>query len=351
MIAHSKPLLGTEEAEAAARVIGSGMVAQGREVEAFEAECAAKIGRQHAVAVSSGTAALHLALLALELPRESAAAFPAYACAALPCAVAMAGLKALPLDVDGDGNLLVDSVPSGAGAVLLPHLFGKPAAMPAGDAPVVEDIAQSIGNGTGQRGILAIASFYATKMLTTGEGGMVLTDDANLAEVVRDLRDYDKRGDGRARFNYKMTDIQAAIGRVQLRRLDEFIARRREIAARYTEAWRELPLVLPGGDEHVYYRYAVRVTAPPARNHRPAADTEKHHDGTPGPGAAASALMEHLNEAGIDAKAPVYPPGPVPNVLPGAVKAYAEFVSIPLYPALSAPDELCVIEAMQRFFD
>ena len=322
MIPHSRPFVGDEEAEAAARVVRSGMLAQGPEVEAFEQEFAAYLGRRHAVAVSSGTAALHLALHALELPEHAEVAYPAYTCAALPCAIAMAGLTARPVDVDADGNLDVDAVPADSNAVLLPHLFGKSAVIPEGSAPVIEDLAQSIGNGTGRAGIMAIASFYATKMLTTGEGGMVFTDDDALAEAVRDLRDYDKRGDGRMRFNYKMTDIQAAIGRVQLGRLDGFITRRREIAARYTDAFWGLPLALPSGEGHAYYRYAVRTQD-------------------------ADAFIASLYAGGVDAKGPVHPPGPLAAELTGAASAFAEFVSIPLYPAMTDEEVQEVIAAVR----
>lgn len=331
MIPHSKPSLGTGEAEAAARVIATGMVAQGREVAAFEAECAARIGRTHGIAVSSGTAALHLAMAALELPEGARVAYPAYTCAALPCAIAMAGLEAMPRDVDADGNLLADAVPGGAGAVIVPHLFGKPAPLPQTAAPVIEDLAQSFGNGTGRAGVLAIASFYATKLLTTGEGGMVFTNDDGFAEHVRDLRDYDKRGDGKVRFNYKMTDIQAAIGRVQLQRLDGFLSRRREIAARYTDAWKDLPLLLPTHPDHAYYRYAVRPM--------------------PDAGVSAQDLLTSLNSQGINAKAPVHPPDPPPRDLPGAAAAFMEFVSVPIYPLLSDAEEIRIMRAVQDNFD
>ena len=261
MIPHSKPLIGEEEIGAVTGVLRSGMLSQGAEVAAFEEACAGLVGRRYGVAVNSGTAALHLALIALGVGGEDSVAIPSYACAALVHPVHWQHADTVLCDVGADWNLDVGEVPGTAKAVIVPHLFGKRcdvAGMPQGPV-VIEDIAQSIGGGTGCASAVSVASFYATKLLTTGEGGMLLTDDVGIAELARDLRDYDNRDDFRVRYAYKMNDLQAALGRVQLVRLPEFVARRREIAASYSAAFSGFPLELPDPVDHVFFRYAVRL--------------------------------------------------------------------------------------------
>lgn len=326
MIAHSKPTLGQEEAEAAARVVTSGYVAQGPEAEAFEAECAAFVKRKHAVAVSSGTNALVLALGALGVVEGSPVAIPSYVCAALATAIRVQ--RALPVlcDIGPDLNLNPRTVPGTAKTAIVPHLFGAPAELP-GECTVIEDIAQSIGGQTGRVGTVSICSFYATKMLTTGEGGMVLTDDAGIAGYVRDHREYDKREDFELRFSFKMSDIEAAIGRVQLRRLPHFIERRSEIAAQYSDGFRGLPLLLPDPDGHVFYRYVISL------------------DGR-------DLLERHLVKAGIDVKRPVFRPMHhfLGGQFPESERAHVSCLSLPIYPALTDDEVAHVIESVQRFF-
>ena len=323
-IRHSAPCVGDDEIAAVTKVLRSGRLAQGPEVEAFELECAALVGRRHAVAVSSGTAALHLALETM-CP-GGRAALPSYGCASLLTAVRLAGATPLLCDIGADFNIDTKTMPAGSDAVIVPHLFGAVAALPARPA-AIEDIAQSIGGPTGRAGRVTIASFYATKLMTTGEGGMLLTDDAALADAVRDLRDYDNRDAFRVRFNYKLTEMQAALGRVQLGRLPAFIARRRAIAAEYDRAFRGLPLVLPSGEGHVYFRYVVRT-------------------------ANRDALEQHLDARGIEAKRPVYKPAHHygSDSCPESEKAHTEALSLPVHPALSAADVQRVIAGTMAYF-
>ncbi len=327
MIPHSKPCLGEEEIAAMARVVHSGRIALGAEVAAFEAECAAFAGRRHAVAVNSGTAALHLALLVLGVQEGDAVALPSYACAALPQAVAWQQATPLLCDIGPDYNLDPDQVPDYVRAVIVPHLFGAPARLPKQEN-VIEDLAQSFGGSTGRASKLAMTSFYATKLLTTGEGGLLLCDDAALAEEARDRRDYDNRDDFRPRYAYKMTDFQAAMGRVQLKRLPEFIRRRREIAQVYVEAFQALPLRLPQHENHVFYRYVVAT-------------------------ARRDALEAYLQDHGVDAKRPVY--RPLHQLLggecPRAEIAHHECLSIPIYPALTSQEIRNVVDWVVKFHE
>jgi len=326
MIPHSAPTVGIREEQAALRVLRSGRLAQGAEVEAFEQECASALGRRYAVAVSSGTSALHLGLGALGVPVTGTVAVPSYACAALITAIRVHGAEPVLCDNGPDYNLNPSVIPSNVEAVIVPHLFGATASMPPRHA-VIEDIAQSMGGDTGRRSPVAITSFYATKLMTTGEGGMLLSDDASMAEYARDRRDYDNRDEFVVRHNYKMTDLQAAIGRVQLARLPEFIARRRAIAAQYREGLDDLPLVLPDAGGHVFFRYVV------------ATDRRKELEG-------------HLRRRGVEAKRPVHCPAHhyLGGEFPGAERAHLTCLSLPIYPSLVDADVARVIESVRSFF-
>lgn len=326
-IPHSAPTLGKAEVEAVAHALRSGYLSQGSEVAAFEEECAAFVGRRYGVATSSGTAALHLALEALGCAGQRPVALPTYGCVSLPTAVELAGGRPVLCEVGHDFNLDTASVPDDCHAVILPHLFGARARLPRCET-VIEDIAQSIGGPTGSASGVAVTSFYATKLLTSaGEGGMVLTDDAGIAEYVRDRRDYDNRDDYARRYNYKLTEVQAAVGRVQLRRLPEFVARRRAIAGRFEEAFRGYPLRLPSGEGHVYFRYVVQT---PRRDE----------------------IERALNKQGIEAKRPVYRPAHryFGGHFPVADEVHERCLSLPIYPSLTDAQTTFIIDSVRRFF-
>jgi perosamine synthetase len=325
-IPHSATTLGAGEAEAAAQVIASGGVSQGAEVAAFEQECAAFLGRKHAVAVNSGTAALQLALRVLGICPGSRVAQPSYACAALITATHHLGAEPELCDCNEAFNVDGETYPPNCDAAIAVHLFGATASLPPA-ANVIEDIAQSFGGPNGIGGVISVTSFYATKMMTTGEGGMLFTDDESLADEARDLRDYDNRDTYRLRYAMKMTDIQAAIGRVQLEQLPEFVLQRREIAARYSEAFHDLPIDLPRDTGHVFFRYVIGVDR-------------------------RDAFADHLARNRIDAKRPVYRPAHhyLGGEFPNAERAHRRAVSLPIYPALSGADVEKVIDAVRGYF-
>ena len=325
MIPHSAVFLGEEEVEATARVLRSGRLSQGPEVEAFEEECAAFVGRAHAVAVNSGTSALHLALGAVGVSEGDRVAAPSYACASIITAIGMQGGRPELCDSGLDHCLDPAWAPEDIPMVFV-HLFGMRGRVPT-RARVIEDVAQSMGGPTGASTEVAVTSFYATKLMTTGEGGMVLTDDEGIAEAIRDRRDYDNREDFRPRANYKMTEMQAAIGRVQLERLPEFVARRREIAEHYSRAFAGLPMECPGGEGHAYFRYVVGL--------------EQRDE-----------LERYLAACGVEAKRPVHRPAHhyLGGEFPGAERAHRRLVSIPIYPALREEEREHVIESVLGFF-
>jgi perosamine synthetase len=273
LIPHNRPSFAEADAAALARVLESGHVAQGAEVRAFEEEITARIGRPgwDAVATSSGTAALYLALRALSVGTEHRVLMPTYVCTALVHAVRLAGAEPSLGDVrDSDFNLeMAQASPEpGLKAIIVPHTYGvpsDPAPVRAPGVPVIEDAAQAIGAHFGGRpagslGDLGILSFYATKPLTCGQGGMVL-GPREACDDIRDRRDYDGKRELRPRFNFQMSDLQGALGRSQLRRLDEFLARRRETASLYAAALpRRLRTQEPSpGAEPNHFRFVVRL--------------------------------------------------------------------------------------------
>lgn len=340
-IPHSRPTLGEEEAAAVTAVLCSGQVAQGERVAAFERSLAAQVGVGGAAAVSSGTAALHLALLALEVGEGDEVIIPSFVCSALLNAVRH--VRAMPVLADIDRETLniaprdlARRITAKTRAVIVPHLFGLPAeirAIVALGIPVIEDCAQALGSrpagaAAGSFGTLSVFSFAATKVICTGEGGMVAGNDARLIERIRDLRDYDEKEDGRLRYNFKLTELQAAMGLVQLQRLPAFLARRREIAGRYDASLRGCPLTLPPrppGDEPNHYRYVVRTQA-------------------------VTPLLAAGREAGIAYRRPVF--RPLHRYLgltgyPETEAAFAQCLSLPIYPSLTEGETDAVIGHLQ----
>jgi dTDP-4-amino-4,6-dideoxygalactose transaminase len=270
-IPHSRPTLGEEEINAVAAVIESGHITEGEVVARFEETFAGKMGVQHAVAVSSGTAALHLALLAMGIGPKDQVIIPSYVCSALLHAVQYAGAQPVlaeidPLTYNIDPDDVKKRITNRTKAIIVPHMFGLAADLDRLlklDVPIIEDCAQAVGGTYHQKplgtfGDAAIFSFYATKMMATGEGGMVTSNSPEFIAHIRDLKTYDGKMADTVRYNYKMTDVQAALGEVQLARLPYFIAQRRKIARKYCEDFKLLNIKLPVEiDEHIYYRFVV----------------------------------------------------------------------------------------------
>ncbi len=339
LIPHSRPTLpeGEEWEEVTAR-LAPGWAADGPCVARFEQEAAPWLGCRGGVAVSSGTNALHLALAAVGVGPGSEVLVPAYCCAALLNAVAQAGAEPVLVDTERGGvNLCPEDaarrLTGRTAAIVVAHMFGRPAPLAPFlelGPPVVEDCAQSLGAAegevrTGGRGAAGVGSFYATKVITTGHGGMAVSRDPEVLARLRDLVDYDNREEWRPRFSYRMGETAAALGLWQLERLPGFLRRRREVARRYDALlfpWWDAPSGAAAG--RIDYRYVVRV-----------------------PDAAAA--IPALRARGVDAKRPVY--RPLHHYLggdyPGAQAAHDQFLSLPLYPALSDEDAARVAEAVR----
>lgn len=270
------PDLGDAELAEVAEVLESGMLTQGPKVEELEARLARACSVEHAFAVTSGTAALHLAVHAFGLERGDEVLVPAYTFPATANVVGLSGLKPVLVDVDAETmNVDPAKIRVGPRTKLLigVHLFGRPMRMhELPDVPLLEDAAGALGaryrgRACGGLGIAGCLSFHPRKIVTTGEGGAVTTSDDAFADAVRRMRNHgwrslvpaDMPGPG---LNYRLSDILAAVGLPQLRRLDELLAERTRIAAGYSERLRHLPVLLPNaddGDVHGWQAYVLQV--------------------------------------------------------------------------------------------
>jgi perosamine synthetase len=270
------PDVGAEEAQAVAEVLESGHLTMGPKVEEFERGLADACGTEHAVVVSSGTAALHLAVLALGIGPGDEVLVPAYTFPATANVVALAGAKPVLVDVDPQTmNLDPDKLELGprTKAISAVDLFGRPARIEQlpDDAPVIEDAAGALGarrqgRPCGGFGSLACLSFHPRKIVTTGEGGAVTTNDGELADAIRRMRHHgiEPRGEfeiAQPGLNYRLSDILCAVGIPQLARLDELLAARTRIAAGYTERLGDV-VETPSadkGDIHGWQAYVIQV--------------------------------------------------------------------------------------------
>jgi dTDP-4-amino-4,6-dideoxygalactose transaminase len=296
MIPVARPYIGAEEEQAVVEVLRSGWVTQGPRVSEFEERFSEYIGCAHSIAISSCTTALHLSLLAIGVGPGDEVICPSLSFIATANSIAYTGATPVFGDIDPasynlDPARLEEVISSRTKAILVVHQIGLPAEMneilvvaAKHGLAVIEDAACAIGseydgNLIGKPlGTMACFSFHPRKILTTGEGGMITTSDAKLAERLRRLRQhsmslsdvvrhnskqvssetYDEVG-----FNFRMTDMQAAIGLIQLGRLSDFLKRRRLLAARYTQAlkqlsWLQTP-VAPANCLHNYQSYMVRL--------------------------------------------------------------------------------------------
>lgn len=295
MIPISRLSIGDEEANAAAEVIKSGWIAVGKRTEAFERLVADYVGAKHAVAVSSCTTGLHLGLIALGVGPGDEVICPSFSFIATANAVLFAGAKPVFVDIDPrtynlDPNKIEALITPRTKAIMAVSQIGLAADLPKileiarrHNLPVLEDAAPSLGAEVGGRKVgsisdITVFSFDARKVLTTGEGGVVCTDNEDWATRIRNLRAHSAsvstltrhtstgvvlEGYTELGYNYKMTDFQSAMGVVQMGKLDGFLAERRRLAGRYRELLGasnsiELPYE-PDGYKHIYQSYCVRL--------------------------------------------------------------------------------------------
>jgi dTDP-4-amino-4,6-dideoxygalactose transaminase len=356
MIKIAQPLIGDDEREAVLAVLDSGRLAAGAVTRQFEATFAREVsGTAEAIAVANGTAALHIALLAHGIgPGDEVITTP-FTFQATANMILAVGARPVFVDIRDDGNINPDLIEAAitphTRAILPVHLFGRLCDMEAicaiagrHDLALIEDACQSHGARLpiGAAGSLGTGCFslYATKNITTGEGGVITTNDSALAERMRRIRSHgesERYSSVELGFNYRLTDVAAAIGVAQLKRLREFTERRRRNAAYLTANLRGL--ILPPEpvepESHVWHLYTVRV--PGQRDE------------------LATWLREHDIEAGV------YYPRTLPSqplyrdlgysddALPVARRLTREVLSLPVHPDLSAGDLEQIVRAVNAW--
>ena len=284
MIPMAKPLIGDEEKKAVLKILDSGMIASGPKTEEFENEFAKYVGTKHALATTSGTTALHLALLSLGIGKGDEVIVPSFSFIASVNSVLFCNAKPKFCDVDEktfniDIKKIEGLITKKTKAIMPVHLYGLPADMKEirkiadkNDLFLVGDAAQAHGaeisdKMVGSFGDLECFSFYPTKNMTTSEGGMVTTDDDGLFEIAKSIRNH-----GREKtkwgyehsilgYNYRTTDICSAIGHEQLKKLPDFLKKRRENAKFYDENLKceKIPFV-PKSFKHAYHQYTMKCS-------------------------------------------------------------------------------------------
>ena len=356
MISIAKPLIGDEEKQAVLEVLDSGMLAQGPRVKAFETAFAEMCGVEHAIATSSGTTALHTTLLANNIgPGDEVITSP-FTFIASANSILFVGARPVFVDIDPltfniDPTKIEAAITSRTKAIMPIHLFGLTAAMGAiqqiaakHGLSIIEDACQSHGaeyNGK-RAGSFGTGTFslYPTKNITSAEGGMITTNDAEIAENCRVIRHHGMRRryyHDELGFNFRMTDVHAAIGLAQIQKLERFNATRIQNAQFLSKNLQGVVVpTVPEGYKHVFHQYTIRVTT-------------GHRD----------ALIQYLREHEIGCG--VYYPVPIHqqtyytqelhynNRFPEAEKAATEVLSLPIHPALTQADLETIVTTVNTF--
>lgn len=361
MIFLSRPQVDRRQIRAVKRVLKSGQLVQGPEVEAFEHEICSELGVNYSVAVNSGTSALHLGLLAVGIGSGDEVIVPSFSFAATANAVVLSGAKVIFADICADDfGLNPAHVEALIGprtkAVLAVHLYGHPARLEQlveicrrHRLLLFEDCAQALGakeNGrpVGSFGEFGALSFYATKNVSCGEGGMITTNNPELARRARLLRNQGQAVRYRNEivgFNNRLTDMQAALGREQLRHLGLWVKKRQLNARYFSESIRGIDLPsIRDGSHHSFNQYTIRV-----------------------PSHKRQEFSEHLGNFGIQSS--VYYPTPIhllpsfrewiPQVvaesLPETIRAANEVLSLPVHPNLTKSQLRKIVKAANSFFE
>jgi len=368
----ARPCFGQEEEQAVLDVLRSGWVSQGPRVAEFEKQFAEYVGARQAVAVSSCTTALHLAMIVSGIQPGDEVLCPSFSFIATANSIRYAAAQPVFVDIDPisyniDPGCIEEAITPRTRAILVVHQIGLPAAIAEiqeiADRKgllVIEDAACAIGSEyRGQRigrphSPLACFSFHPRKILSTGEGGMITTNDDHVAARLRTLRQHAMTMSDLARhasakvmiesyaevgYNYRMTDLQAAIGLVQLRRLDGFIARRRMLAERYTQALSRLGWLQPPQEtaecRHNFQSYAVRVL--------------------PGASVTRDELMQKLLDRGISSRRgimsshrePPYAAGNWDARLPETNRASDETIILPLFHQMTEEEQDYILDSIR----
>lgn len=357
----AKPLIGDEEINAVIEVLKSGMLASGKEVEAFEREFAEYLGAKYGIATCNGTTALDVALKALKIKEGDEVITTPFTFIASANSILFQGAKPVFADIDPktfnlDPDDVLEKINNKTRAILVVHLYGQPADMKAFKEIaedyklyLIEDCAQAHGaefegQKVGTFGDIAAFSFYPTKNMTTGEGGIVVTNNEELArraELLINHGQTKKYLHEELGYNLRMTNIAAAIGRIQLKKLDEWNAKRIENAKLLTEGIGKIKgLTPPYVDprvKHVFHQYVIRVED----------EFSLSRD----------ELLEKLRENGIGTAIhypipihwqPLYQKLGYPkDCCPNAIEASKKVLSLPVHPAVSREDIAYIIQTLK----
>lgn len=374
MIPYGRQWIDEDDIQAVVEALRSDWLTTGPNVESFEKAFAEQVSAKHAVAVSSGTAALHAAMFALEIGPGDEVIVPAMTFAASANCVVFQGGTPVFADVEPD-TLLIDPcdaenrITTKTKAIIAVDYAGQPCDYEALKAiteragiALVDDACHALGARyrnapVGSIADLSAFSFHPVKHITTGEGGMITTDDEDLAQRMRIFRNHGITTDHHQResrgswfyemvdlgYNYRLTDFQCALGMSQLKKLSEWIRRRQSIAGMYDEAFKEMqsvqPLQLKKDVLHAYHLYVVRLNS-----------ENPHHD--------RSTIFRKLRNLGIGVNVHYVPVHlhpfyrnrfhTMPGMCPVAEKAYEEIISLPIFPGMSDADVSTVIGSVRK---
>lgn len=354
MIPYGRQSVDDDDIAAVVQVLKGDWLTQGPQVPEFEAALAARVGARHAVAFSSGTAALHGAAFASGLgPSDTVAVSPLSFVASANCARYVGASVVFPDTDPATLNVDLATLPPKLDGFVVVHYAGLPVDLGALPSPrprvVIEDACHALGAttpdgpvGNCARSDMCVFSFHPVKAVTTGEGGAVTTNDARLADALRQFRNHGivpKPDEGGWRYdvesyglNYRMTDIQAALGSSQLAKLERFVTRRRALADRYAVLLGELPVELPprptDGFSHAWHIFPIRV-----------ADRRAVYDGLRAAGVGVQVhylpIYRHTVFGGQDGLGQ-----------PRTEEAYGRLLSLPLFPDLTEAEQDRVVEAL-----
>jgi len=360
-----RPLIDKEELEAVWKVLESGYLAKGPTSKMFEKEFAEYLGVKHASATTSCTTALHLALVCLGVGNGDEVLVPDFTYPATGHVVFHAGGKPVLVDIDLrtfniDPNKLEDAITDKTKAIIVVHLFGCPAEMSPimeiaekYDLAIIEDAACAIGTRykgkkAGTFGI-GCFSFHARKLLTTGEGGMLVTNNDEYAERAHSMKDFGVRIVSNnitfthPGYNYRLSDVLAAIGRVQLRKIDKILEKRKELAQKYTEKLSDIEGIIPPHDEaninHTYQSYVILL--------------EKEY------GMTRDKLIQKMAQNGIETQIGTYALHQQPcykliakdssKNLTNSLKAFKNSLTLPMYHDMTLQELEFVVDSLKEF--
>ncbi|MCW4021387.1 MAG: DegT/DnrJ/EryC1/StrS family aminotransferase [Candidatus Bathyarchaeota archaeon] len=355
----AKPEIGKEELKNVIAAVKSGWISsKGPFIEEFEKGFSSYIGMKYGIATSNGTTALHLALSSLDIKKGDKVIVPSLTFVAVANAVAFTGAE--PVFVDSnpkywciDPSRIEKTIDKKVKAIIAVHLYGHPCEMDEllkitkdYGIYIIEDCAEAHGaeykgRKVGSFGVISCFSFYGNKIITTGEGGMCLTNDRELSEKMRLLRDHGMNRNKRywhdiRGFNYRMTNVQAAIGVAQLKKIDRIIGRKREIAKNYSELFRNVPSITPQPEmdwaRNVYWLYSILAPNKTVRDD----------------------LIRYLDSKNVETRPFFYPIHILPPYrrqvrLPVSEKLSSTGVNLPSGPQISKEEIQHVVESVKDF--